>query len=336
MQPNVPDFIMNDLVGPALASYFDSGLEVSLLMPVTLLEMRHWIPLIAQYELSGRQIFDLSDNLVEMLNHTDVRGITLTDWQSPYDCFFVRFGKQEDLSAPFGDDMREYIDGAFIAVTPASSDPDNSSKRIKIGFTTVKSNGEGSLIHGHYVDLTPQEAMLPIDQAMDEAHKRRVLEISSQKDPENMIGLTEARVESIDEHFDLLKKASKLLVNAIFYIETIGDNKKLSPGRDTPPVLHSEWHNKPMASRRKVTQKLTKNGYGLVYLVGREFDGAPSPSGSGTKKTHWVRGHFRQQPHGKGRLLRKVLWIKPHVSGTKGDISEADGHIYVTSNDTVQ
>jgi hypothetical protein len=32
---------------------------------------------------------------------------------------------------------------------------------------------------------------------------------------------------------------------------------------------------------------------------------------------HWVRGHWRDQPHGPGRELRKLLWIEPF---TKGDL----------------
>lgn len=41
--------------------------------------------------------------------------------------------------------------------------------------------------------------------------------------------------------------------------------------------------------------------------------------GTGRKATSrwWVRGHWRQQPWGKGRKLRKPIYIEPHTAGAK-------------------
>lgn len=40
------------------------------------------------------------------------------------------------------------------------------------------------------------------------------------------------------------------------------------------------------------------------------------PTGSVAWQRRWmVRGHWRLQPHGPGRLLRKPLWIDPYVKG---------------------
>jgi len=33
-------------------------------------------------------------------------------------------------------------------------------------------------------------------------------------------------------------------------------------------------------------------------------------------RRHWRRGHFRRQPHGAGRTLRKSIWIRPHMAGS--------------------
>jgi hypothetical protein len=33
-------------------------------------------------------------------------------------------------------------------------------------------------------------------------------------------------------------------------------------------------------------------------------------------RRHWRRGHFRNQPHGAGRSLRKSIWIRPYMAGS--------------------
>lgn len=33
-------------------------------------------------------------------------------------------------------------------------------------------------------------------------------------------------------------------------------------------------------------------------------------------RRHWRRGHFRNQPHGAGRSMRKSIWIRPYMAGT--------------------
>lgn len=45
----------------------------------------------------------------------------------------------------------------------------------------------------------------------------------------------------------------------------------------------------------------------------------PGAKGTGTKATTrwWVRGHWRQQPWGKNRALRKPVYIAPHTAGAQ-------------------
>jgi hypothetical protein len=91
---NLPDIIMDSLCKPImqLAAREFSGhpeaAQLSMQVMAKVLEYRHWIPLAAQYELCGRQIFDLTDDLAEMLSQTDIGDCTLEDWHAPYDAFY--------------------------------------------------------------------------------------------------------------------------------------------------------------------------------------------------------------------------------------------------------
>jgi hypothetical protein len=48
-----------------------------------------------------------------------------------------------------------------------------------------------------------------------------------------------------------------------------------------------------------------------ISEVGGEVD-ASDPK----LRRHWRRGHFRNQPHGAGRSLRKSIWIRPYMAGS--------------------
>lgn len=47
-------------------------------------------------------------------------------------------------------------------------------------------------------------------------------------------------------------------------------------------------------------------------------------------RPHWRRGHWRRQPFGEKRALRKLIWVMP-VMVQHGGEGEADGHLYLVS-----
>ncbi|MFC9008444.1 hypothetical protein, partial [Streptomyces microflavus] len=96
--------IQDDLVNPAMdfmlkqiKQVCQDPVEQGLLAGETfakLAELRHWVPLAAQFINCGRQIFDLTDEVVEMLEQTDFGDCTLDGLRLPYEAFFVHFGKR--------------------------------------------------------------------------------------------------------------------------------------------------------------------------------------------------------------------------------------------------
>jgi len=67
--------IIDQIIVPLVKSGLQGETQPGVVFPFlsAMLELRQWIPLVAQYELAGRQIFDLNDSLVDMLEKTDVR-----------------------------------------------------------------------------------------------------------------------------------------------------------------------------------------------------------------------------------------------------------------------
>lgn len=314
--------LSKDIVGQAMSKH---------------MEQRHWVPLNAQYELNGRQIFDLHDVLAEMLLNTDVSECTLEDIKLPYDCFYIRFGKQEEIKVPFDDDF-EYVDGAFVGCTPWSDDDGAvGPKRLKVGLTTVKKDGGGVMMPGYFLDFTPDELKLKYGEAVDAALGRRIAAFHEGTEPGTNAGnLAFVRSEEAKEGALLARKALPLIFNTLFYLESLSEIPAQSVGRDTTPELTAKWEQSKPNGRYKVASELTANGFTVVRLVGKEVaDSVVNLGWRGEVRTHWRRGYMRNQVHGPQRSLRKRIWIKPTVvRADRDDASDQPGHIYVSGTNS--
>lgn len=131
-----------------------------------------------------------------------------------------------------------------------------------------------------------------------------------------------------------MRMAAPLVVNAMFYIESLGTEiGSVEPGRDTPPAEHGRWFQQPNR-RHKLSSALTRDGYALVHMVGKEVAGFSAESRHGDVRTHWRRGHWRQQHHGPANSLLKRVWIRPLMVNPNKSPDEVTGHIYAVSSGT--
>lgn len=324
---NLPNFIHDELVLPCVRLFVeacDTKEQAGEMLPIyyaKIVNLRHWVPIIGQYELCGRQIFDLEPRLIEMFSNTDVGEATLEKIHFPYECFYVRFGKQEQIKLPYEDEF-EYLEGAFVA----RANMGNGESRLRFGFTTVLENGDGLTTPGYYIDLMPDEQKMEITKAIDSALARKERELIGNAEEDKAI--CEARVEHLKESVALLKGASSLIINTLFYLENIKDclpPKKA--GRDTPVNLLPGKGVK----EHKVESKLFANGYSMVRLIGSEYENHEDGVLHGSKSAHWRRGHWRDQRYGEKNKLIKRIWMKPTRIGV-GSIGNPPekGHIYTT------
>lgn len=340
--PHFPDEIWRDLVVPLAsmaaqqAQTQDEKDAVGQLVAKAML-FRQWIPLIGQFEQCGKQIFDLDDALVKMLRMTDAEDCQLSLWNAPYDAFYVRFGKQQDMKLQFGTDEYEYLDGAFVAVTPWTNE--GTQRRLKIGLCTVKEDGSGVQMPGYFVDLTPDEQDLSPSQAVDAFIQRKNAELDAdtQQTP-TYRNLNEIRKGEYMEGADLMKAAVSLVVNSLYYIESLGAEHPLTPGRDVPPDRLAQWHQAPATRKFKASQKITRDGYVMVHLLAdpTAHEGGHLSARDGVA-THWRRGHWRRQRHGPQNSMMKRVWIRPVMINPGDADPDRPGHVYVVpGNSAVQ
>lgn len=359
IRQGVPELIQNKFIKPNLENFEKNFrghvhfVQMWLELLVSLSLLHQWIPLIAQYEVCGRQIFDLADAAVLAFTHTDVKDATLEDLELPYEAFFIRIGPQldisgqvdviEDKSAGGGyHEQHLYIDGVFVART-ASKD---GAGRLTFGLTNVLDNGEDTYQPGLFLDLTAEEQKLPCLQAVEASIARRaarLLEVSERKSVElelNSDFATMIRTKhqiAIAETAEYFRKVLPLVLNCIMYVESVGRNQAVSPGRDVPPDRVVEWMHASPQRRQKLRSALTRDGYTTVRLIGTEYEKLLSHGSGDMIAAHWRRGHVRMQPYGPGRTLKKRIRIDPIFVNARGtSLDEPPGHRYVTTSNSKQ
>lgn len=306
-----------------------------------ILFLRTWLPPLAQFIAGGRQIFDMGDELTNMLQNTDLAECTLRDLALPFESFFIRFKAQEEE----GEKRIPYasqFDGAFIVRDTMESKPGDGEevRQVLHIMLTMENEGKRSLIYpGVYFRFYPQHFDLTIQEAIQksiEESEREFEEMSaSVSDPFNKEFLA-FQLDGLSYSRALILKFMPLIVNAIFYIESLSELPRQQAGQGTPASLSRQWEQSQGNRRQKVQSRMSAEGYTVVRLLGSEFSPKPAmgnlieADGDTHVKTHWRRGFWREQAHGPKMSLRSRKWIRPTMVNANlnpdGDLS---GHIYI-------
>lgn len=87
--------------------------------------------------------------------------------------------------------------------------------------------------------------------------------------------------------------------------------------------------------KQRARSKLAALGYVPIHLCGQRIVDDRESAKLGISDTHvsahWRRGHWRNQVHGPGRLLRKLIWVMPSLIGAAKDGARDTGHLYLVS-----
>jgi hypothetical protein len=283
-----------------------------------------WSVLAAYFERCGRQIFDLSDALVEELAHTDIDGVTLEQLTLPFDAIFVRLGQQKDLKRRrvrmLEKPTEEFVDGAFVVKVPGS---------LRIGLTLSHEDGTAASLC-RPIDIPDDAHVLPCNDAIAVGCQRQS-SLHEDDDPgEGARYVAQAMKSSLEESERLLVRALPLVINSLFYIESLEKTFVRSPGRDASAERREHWSRATDEGRRKLASKLEQDGYGIVYMVGTEVSSAHEHAAErGLIAPHWRRGHWRMQRHGPQRSLVKRIRIKPIlVNADRAEDEPVAGHVY--------
>jgi len=300
----------------------------------------------AAFNAHGRNIFHFDAHLLDMFSRTDVGGIPPEAVHLPLDVFYLHFGPQPNLELVPG----KPVDGAYIYVQERAG-----AKHLHFDLTTADAEGHTSPSNECFITNPDVRYHLAIDLSQGADLENLVAdainsEINALRSPgidtSSLEGLqeevrnqgvdlrdqrqsgAERRAEQLSERFPTFRAAMNLAINAIFYLSAYPDDFDEGWPANAPKNLTEKADKAQTAKeKRRAESKLLPMGFTRVKFV--RSPGAPSRmEGEGSARAHWRRGHWRNQPYGEGRKLRKPVWIKPVIVNSDAFGEEMPGRIY--------
>jgi hypothetical protein len=306
-----------------------------------------------RYVQAGRQIMDFPLVLTEMLSETDVDDIPLQGIKMPYAAQYLHFGPQRGLELEPG----WFVDGAYVE---QRGEPGN------LRFTVTASNAENSQYLHWYVKPEPQYTQdfvekfttMDLGTAIDTVLAAKLTEKPAGTAKEGASVFEGARAgvgangpqvvdvsnvsaawstEATTRRHAVYKKAVQLAVNSLCYVSAYPEDIQRAWPPGSPSHLTKQADEGTPKERKRATSKLAALGYVPVHLCGqllirKQTEAAShAPGGGTTKATHWRRGHWRNQTHGPGRSLKKLIWVMPMLIGGKNADEPDTGHIYLVT-----
>ena len=314
----------------------------------------------ADFNHFGKQIFDFPSEMVNLFKRTDVNGIPLEAILLPHKSFFMHFGPQHELE---GEGVWT-PDGAYVTTVG-----EGNNKVIQLCLTFApKVPGDYIRFFENpepcYVQaLSADKLKIVVGEAIDLALSEKMNELRGQI-KHGAEGIEEARAEMaedlIEAGMEISDSTSKfateesqrvlklheiwqtmlrLVVNGIAYLTAYPDDTLTKWPEAAPKALTATLQDGNYKAKSKATGKLAELGFSAIHYCGTPFrhqsHGAVvdhSGADVGSESYTWVRGHWRNQPHGQNRSLRRLVWLMPHRRILTGSDPGAEhGHVYLVT-----
>lgn len=246
------------------------------------------------------------------------------------------------------------------ATPPPELRSDGVLRAVKIDLSTIAGNGFNTSNKTEFITDPEQRYHLSFDISQDH-HVDQILsdafqdELKAIQPPENYaeefqetaeqaktIGVelrsgrkkgAKRRTSALDDGFPVFRDAITLVINALFYLSAYPEEGSLEWPNDAPMrMVEKAEHGSTYKERRRSESKLLPLGFSRVRFckLSPPYKANGQQGAVGGRKQHWRRGHWRNQPYGKDRELRKLIWILP-VMVNKDSKDKQAGRIYTVA-----
>lgn len=301
----------------------------------------------------GRNIFDFEAKLVDMFHQTDIGEIPASIIHLPYAVQYLAFGPSAELELP---DSRR-VDGAYVYVqyfkdgqwlhVDLTSAPQGPVERGAAAFIVQRDRGYHLVFQmdserrlADVVEEALQQEMA--DTLAPESHERD-FERAAREGRDQGLTLTssrreggERRADALQAEYPVFREALSLVVNALCFLTAYPDEATAEWPSDAPPSLVKKADTgKSYKEKRRAESKLLPLGFTRINFCRLHRQSPQSTTANdGHAKMHWRRGHWRNQPYGRGRSLRRIIWIMPVLVNADAADDTPLGHVYSVSADS--
>lgn len=295
------------------------------------------------YKLAGSQCFILNGDLSDMMVKTDIADIDMAEIKLPYDALYLGFEKPVSMKME-GETV--IFEGAFIKGS-------RSAISILMNFAPVEKSGAA------FCDLrNPLKITLPRLEgaSLEHAILTAIYEGGYDLETSAPMPISEAD-EALGDIFGSevfaaettsqtkLAERNERLMGEMIEAVTITANSimAMSAGPDEISV-REVWTGISDEARYKLQSPTAKGREAGRRMVGQSalpvrvitlsdeardiYKSSSERSRKSPEEAYWRRGHWRQQAYGKGRALRRWVWIAPQLCNAEAGVTRA-GSVYV-------
>jgi len=244
---------------------------------------------------SGKNIFQLTEGITQLLSNTEVGAITLDMVNLPFETIYLAF---PGTMCPKGMDGENLL-GLYIQLSNKTDKPE-AEKYLTLKFMhAYKHLKEQGQIDQQFTALLGGEVTFGFNKKSNVFDQ--IVEQMQQSD---------MPIEK--DHF---LKIIEIVLNTMMYLSTEKpDTQYIKKQKTQESANKNKKKNKfkldvdhfIIGSKIKIDNKIPK----IVYVGDIQSHEALDKS-----KSWFVRGHWRQQPYGPGMSLRKTIWIEPYIKG---------------------
>ena len=272
----------------------------------------------------SRKVFRLERGLTQKLLYTSVGKIDARYVRSPFDSIYLTIPHNEELLLPNTRSGEHLINGCYLFCK-------------EVDATTIKvRTRESSSLVDTYVQASDKfgadKLYLLKLLATSEDTSRPVTDLSNDflfygmfflKDGEDLLKQVRAQAEEnclVKGEVPYMEALMRFIVNALLYMSSPGAAmEKVEPKYEVAGKKASDREKARISSKNMAVSKLgvISIGKGVSCLQGSsDYYGNTPVKDRVVSCPAWrVRGHWRAQPYGPGRELRRAQWIEPYDKG---------------------
>jgi hypothetical protein len=279
-------------------------------------------------QMSDPSVLNVKDSLVEKLMNTDIgANVSGADIRLPFPGIYV--------SMPFGEELVQIRNSKtglheITLMGIAEGRADNEREFFCIFWGEPRPDGREPgddhvysfrfSVEGSGQSLSDE--FKTVDTAHSEQLRTGAVKLVFQKD----------MVRFYDQPFDFIEGRNllrRLVVNLCLYLNS--PNPDITPTKSNQGNWSSVVQGSPKRTRVRVSKKRRSSKKDKVQLSRYEIwnvgDNIKKLERKSSATDVLVRGHFRNQPYGKARSLRRVIWIEPFIRLPSGP-DRSPGHEY--------
>lgn len=279
----------------------------------------------ASHARAGKRVYEVSPGLGEKLRYTELRGLSTDDLRLPYEAIYIQVPARAKLRVHNAQTGWHELMGIYLAedsLIPADAARGMGGGRgwrvLLCGRSKNERFGDDALSH-FWVPLDPGRKL---DEQLNLLADRMVTDPSG---------------SSFGEMRACWRDIFDWLMNVVLYatwtepgvhVMTNKEAKQLWERLQKLPRKSAKRETLKKRFRELDPQQRIVLGRNVYVLRGGDREGA-GPGEEG--RPLWVRtrvsGHWRNQAHGTGRKLRKLLWIEPFFRGPEDAPVSSPKHV---------